>query len=400
MTSADVTTPPRAIPAPVGQRAARIFAFDHLRGLIILLVVLHHAVLAYCRYSHFDRQHYLWSSAPIVDGPGWLGFDVLVLFNDSYFMPLMFLLSGLFVIPSIVRKGARGYLRDRMLRLGVPFIAAVLTVIPLAYYPSFLMAGHDIGFPGFWVQMIVSGPWPSGPAWFIGVLLVFDGAAVAVFAVFGHRGLSVAARSPRVCFAVLIGLSALAYLPALALFGPAHWFAFGPWAVQASRVMLYALYFAAGCEAGRCGFEHGILSPDGPLPRSWPHWVSLAALIFTLFVGLQSLRLTGWLFLTPSVWLGVYGVYLILFCASASFALLAVFRRFHQQHSRMWDSLAADAYGIYILHYPVVVWLQYALVGARLTVIAKAALVFPAALMLSWGGTIILRRIPGAARII
>jgi len=163
---------------------------------------------------------------------------------------------------------------------------------------------------------------------------------------------------------------------------------------------LYGLYFATGCDAGRRGFEHGILSPDGPLQRCWPQWMSLAVLIFVLFVGLQSLRLAGWLSLAPSVWMGVYGVYLILFCASASFALLAVFRRFHRQPSLVWDSLAANAYGIYILHYPVVVWLQYALVGARLTVVAKAALVFPAALMLSWGGTIILRRIPGVARVI
>jgi len=74
--------------------SSRVVALDHLRGFVIVLVLLHHAVLAYCRYGHFDRSHYLLSSAPVIDVDRWLGFDVLVLLNDSFFMPLMFLLSG------------------------------------------------------------------------------------------------------------------------------------------------------------------------------------------------------------------------------------------------------------------------------------------------------------------
>src|SRR5215467_13007348 len=43
------------------------------------------------------------------------------MFNDTFFMALMFLLSGLFVWPSLERKGSARFLRDRTLRLGVPF---------------------------------------------------------------------------------------------------------------------------------------------------------------------------------------------------------------------------------------------------------------------------------------
>jgi hypothetical protein len=59
--------------------------------------------------------------APIVDPQPWAGFDVLAIFNDTFFMALMFLLSGLFVWPSLERKGGARFLRDRILRLGVPF---------------------------------------------------------------------------------------------------------------------------------------------------------------------------------------------------------------------------------------------------------------------------------------
>jgi hypothetical protein len=35
----------------------------------------------------------------------WLGFDLVVLFNDSFFMACMFFISGLFVCDSLVRRG-------------------------------------------------------------------------------------------------------------------------------------------------------------------------------------------------------------------------------------------------------------------------------------------------------
>ena len=42
----------------------------------------------------------------------------------------------------------------------------------------------------------------------------------------------------------------------------------------------------------------------------------------------------------------------------------------------MWDSLRGNAYGIYLVHYAFVTWLQYALLHAPLAAMVKAALVF------------------------
>jgi hypothetical protein len=42
----------------------------------------------------------------------------------------MFFLSGLFVWKSLERKGRARFLRDRVLRLGLPFIAAAAVVAP------------------------------------------------------------------------------------------------------------------------------------------------------------------------------------------------------------------------------------------------------------------------------
>ena len=50
----------------------------------------------------------------------------------------------------------------------------------------------------------------------------------------------------------------------------------------------------------------------------------------------------------------------------------------------MLDGLSSNAYGIYLVHYVFVLWLQYALIGAALSAVGKASLVLSVALVLSW----------------
>ena len=71
------------------------------------------------------------------DKAHWLGFDLIVLFNDSFFMACMFLISGLFVRESLTRRGAANYLANRAWRLGVPYLVSIFVLMPLAYYPTF-----------------------------------------------------------------------------------------------------------------------------------------------------------------------------------------------------------------------------------------------------------------------
>ena len=111
---------------PVQAAISRDTAFDYLRAFITVLVVAHHSVIAYARISpDVGLRHPLhpWlAGIPIADSHRLVSFDLFALFNDTFFMSLMFLLSGLFVWPSLARKGGARFLRDRLLRLGVPFV--------------------------------------------------------------------------------------------------------------------------------------------------------------------------------------------------------------------------------------------------------------------------------------
>src|SRR3954470_13622903 len=107
----------RAVPAA----ANRNLSLDRARTFLTLVVLLHHAVIPYTYFGHTDPT-------------SWLGFHALVLATDSLFMAMFFFLSGLFVWPGLARKSQGIFLRDRLLRLGLPFAIAAFTVIPLAYY--------------------------------------------------------------------------------------------------------------------------------------------------------------------------------------------------------------------------------------------------------------------------
>jgi len=102
----------------------------------------------------------------------------------------------------------------------------------------------------------------------------------------------------------------------------------------------------------------------------------------------------------PHVWAAVGGLAFVLSCAASCFCLLSLFTRFVKTRRRAFDSLTANAYGMYLVHYAFVAWLQYALLKIALPGIAKGVIVLAGAVILSWAATAALRRIPAVGRAI
>lgn len=67
---------------------------------------------------------------------------------------------------------------------------------------------------------------------------------------------------------------------------------------------------------------------------------------------------------------------------------------------RLLDAMQPSAYGIFLTHYIFIIWLQYAVYDYGWPAIVKFAVVFVGTLSLSWGVTVLLRRIPVVARMI
>jgi peptidoglycan/LPS O-acetylase OafA/YrhL len=398
MTSISQTAPAGIQAAP--KTKARNAALDRSRTFITMLVLIHHSVIAYTYFGHTDPQSFL-------------GFDGVVTFNDSFFMAAMFFLSGLFVWPSLQRKGIGWFLRDRWWRLGLPFIICALIVMPLAYYAVQLRL-HGGSFTEFWWQTVTVGPWPSGPAWFVWVLLALDVVAAVVYRfapslveAIGRLSLASFARPGLFFWALLVG-SIIVYVPAVLYFGASRWFTLGPVAVQASRILLYLLYFFAGVGIGTVKFDQGLLAADGAMARRWPVWLGATIATFGAIVGLIYIKHS----VLPDIdhqplwWETAYALAFVCFSASQTFNVLALFLRFSNDGSSIFDPLRDSAYGIYLIHYVAVLWLQYVLYDysfssvMQLSAIIKAVIVFVLTLASSWAATAALRKLPGASHVL
>ena len=79
---------------------------------------------------------------------------------------------------------------------------------------------------------------------------------------------------------------------------------------------------------------------------------------------------------------------------------MSFFLRFATTRYRAAESLSDNAYGMYLVHYVFVVWMQYALIPVPLGAVAKAAIVFVVTLVLSWGATAAIRCIPLGSRLV
>ncbi|QHV99956.1 acyltransferase family protein [Spirosoma endbachense] len=388
---------------------ARAIWLDYLRSFVTLLVVAHHAALAYPTFAHFDPAHYIYSTAPIVDDNRWKGMDYFIGFNDLFFMPLMFLISGLFVYRGLAKKGVKAYLRDRFIRLGVPFLIAEVLLIPLAYVPSFYEATHSTDVATFVRDYIMTQQWPVGPPWFIWLLLAFDGIGGLIFKYLPSFFLTVGngfadlSKRPVRLFAVIYALVALSLIPLSLWVGQYTWVGhWGPFDFQLNRLFFYWLFFLAGSCLGATDWQNYLFKQNKLFGKGWPFWFGLSLVCYVLFVMISRLGEVwvrqGKLSATEGYFM--YDLFFVASCLTSMSACLSYFKQTITRPIKGWSSLSANAYGIYVVHYGFVTWLQFALLNIDLPVVVKFLIVFSGALILSWLCSRLARRSSFVAQIL
>jgi len=149
---------------------ARLPWVDHLRTFAIFLVVAQHACVT---YSHVGSWYFMSHHEPAM--PVKLVFLFWEGHAQSFFMGLLFLLAGYFAHFSLQRRGPGGFMRERLVRLGLPTLFYMLVIHP------FILLGLNpwhANFPPvaeFYSRRVLSGEFlgNSGPLWFTFALLIF-----------------------------------------------------------------------------------------------------------------------------------------------------------------------------------------------------------------------------------
>lgn len=377
-----------SIPAG-GRQVKRDIGIDYLRSGVTVTVVAHHAALAYNTFSHYNPLRYTESTAPVVDTVRFFPFDVFVAWNDIFFMSLMFLISGLFVAPSITRKGVGQFLTDRTKRLGIPFIISVTLLSPAAYYPSWLLS-DSAGQGGFLGRFFTVDGWPPGPAWFISVLLLF-----CIVAATAHhyiptlmRKLSWSAESAGSLVVVFLAVSLATTIPMHLLIGPNVWFGSArPFWLPASRVLLYFAWFLLGVALGSANAERSLSREN---LRLWPLWLAIGGLGYLAHAMVTS---GAYLPNAPAWVVKVMSATAFSFCCTfTSLAAIGLARSFFRNNRSPADHFSGNAYGVYVFHYGFVIWLQFSLLALPIPAAVKFLITLSVALAASWFLTALLRK--------
>lgn len=388
-------------------RSTRDISLDYLRATLVLMVVAHHSSLAYTTFAHFNPIDYLSSTHPVVDSSRWLFLDYAENFNDVFFMSLLFCISGLFVWPALQRYGVLKFLRQRLMRLGIPFILGSFFIMPLAYYVSWQLTGNDAGYFAFWKQFILT-TWIPGPLWFIWLLLLFDVIVAVVFLILSKRSFKIAdmicttgKRRPLIIAIIMFFVCAFLYIPMLARFGFGTWTAFLtlPFTFQVPRFGLHFAWFFLGFLIGYNRHDKGILSFDGTMTQHWLRWIFSCFIAYNMLVFIPRIPILT-LHLSAKRLGGIEAILWVVSCVMSCFGFLALFRGTIKKNRLWMDSITRNSYAIYLVHYMFVLWLQRLFMKLPIHASIKFVFVFLGATFFSWIAAQLLLKIPKVNQIL
>ncbi|MHC0038034.1 acyltransferase family protein [Pseudoneobacillus sp. C159] len=149
----------------------RVAYLDRIKVLCTVLVILHHLAIAYGGsgdWFYNERQ-----DADLAN----ILLSMFTAVNQSFFMGLFFFISGYFTPMSYDRRGGGDFIKQRLIRFGIPLIFFTVVVMPLIMYVATDYSGH---FYQYVEKEVFSNPFyylihvHIGPLWFVEALLIFS----------------------------------------------------------------------------------------------------------------------------------------------------------------------------------------------------------------------------------
>lgn len=332
---------------------------DNLKVMLTILVVFHHAGQAYgdgggWPYSPSNQQEYI----PWI----WHFFSV----NAAFFMGLFFFISGYFVPRSYDKQGGKLFTKRKFMRLCIPLFA---------------MSG---------LLSFACGRIEFGHMWYIESLLLFCllYALMRQFCSPIHHSCQ---SSP-----TIIGLAIVGSIMGIGAFfirqiSPQdHWIwplYIIPLPLEPAHYLQYVMMFVLGILSWRFKWIDKINQEVGL--TSLLLGCSLAIGIYVRQEGVWNDFVTQW-----------FGFYESLLCVFLSFGLLWLFDRHLNKASRFLTWCSAQSYGVYIVHLPIIIGIQYAFDEVWMRAWGKFMFVGTTALVISYLFVAVLRSCTIMKRII
>ncbi|SFD76493.1 Acyltransferase family protein [Chitinophaga sp. CF118] len=360
---------------------------DHIKVLLTILVILHHAFVCYGAPGGWYYKE------PTTNLAALIPMTLFVSINQSFFMGFFFLLSAYFTEPSLLRKGTRVFLQDRLKRFGIPLIFYSLVLSP---FMSFLVYRYGKDHPISYFQYLqVYDNWIEfGVLWFVAALLLFTFLFVALKNI-KTGTLRLPGTGKILLFA--IGLGLISFFVRVVF--PVGW-VLHPVGFQFGHFPQYITLFIIGIIANRNNWTEQLQYRTA---RNFG-WIALLMIIIgfpvmfylkTIWHGTGENFSGGWTreSFMYSIWEQVTGFSIII-------AMTGIFKHKFNGHSTFLSKLSREAFAVYIFHpLPLVVsslLLVHWTVAPALKLLVVAPLGVIGAILLGK----LLVRIPGVNKII
>ena len=316
----------------------RIYWLDNLRTFLIFSVVLYHAGGVYESTGG-------WAVFWIVDDPATN--DLVGVINEMiniFVMPTMFFIAGFFTPLSLKNKEGWAFLKSRFRRLIIPWIIAVLTLIPL--YKVIFLYSRNLPQESWTTYFhfskgnISSQNW----LWFLPVLFLFD----VLYLLLSKANIKIPSISLK---GAILGTFLIGFVSSViigAIFGFRNWTLTPLIDFENERLLANFMIFLLGALSFRQKvFEEKPKSTKLYILVCSTAWIPIIINIFFLII--PFIAADGSL-ISPVVdkliyWLSFYVSLLFLM-----YALIETFWRYFDRTGRTWNELNKNSYGVYIIH--------------------------------------------------
>lgn len=378
-------------------RKERLTYIDNLRLVMIIFVIMLHTAVTYTGLGDW----YYNENAELGLVPTIL-FGVSMAFTQAYFMGILFLLAGYFVPGAYDKKGFGQFIKDRMVRLGIPTLIYMLVIHPFNLYVLLDLAWvrPKPGFLNYYAGYISSLDFlgGSGPLWFAFALLIFS-LVYGLARLAGSRWAK-PARETQVSHkgaALLILLIAVcAFL--IRLVQPMGTSVLN---MQLCYFSSYIILFVAGILAYRSNWLAKIDTRFG-MKWLWAGLVGSPLILMALLVAGGAIDNGMDLFNGGWTWQSAaYALWESFTAVAMSIGLLALFRHKFNGQVRLTRILTDNSFAAYVFHAPVLITISLLLQPLAWPPAAKFGLVAVLAVSATFALTFfILRRVPLLKKVI
>ena len=341
---------------------SRLNYLDAVRAFALLLGIVFHASLS------FVPVFIGWAVMDISTGSSILGF---ILVSHSFRMELFFLIAGFFSHMTFHRKGASNFIGSRLIRIAIPFVAGWFILKPLII-SSWVMGGESMRgevnvVNGLKVGFQSLGELPAGfltgtHLWFLYYLLLITAIVVVLRTLISLMpGFYTSATNRADRMVAWVAQSRFSWLAVSIPTAACLWYmnAWGMDTPDKSLVpdvpvlLVYCGFFSFGWLLHR---QKGLIERFSRIT-----WGGIALCIVSIALSLvlssfQSDRgHPEWNLIRA----GFAISYAVMMWSLVALSI-GLFKRFFDKPSRLVQYIADASYWLYLIHLPIVVWLQIA----------------------------------------